>query len=66
MKRFISLVVLIPIFYGCFVFAIAGFGEKKYEYKNNFSYYKFFLGTPECSGTLSKISYLTSIKHIFS
>ena len=41
-------------------------GEKKYEYKNNFSYYKFFLGTPECSGTLSKISYLTSIKHIFS
>jgi len=41
-------------------------GEKKYEYKNNFSYSKFFLGTPECSGTLTKVSYLTSIKHILN
>ncbi len=30
MKRFISLVVLIPISYACLLIAIVGFGEKKY------------------------------------
>lgn len=47
-------------------------GEKKHEYKNNFkhkndfSYFKFFLGTPVCTRTPDKISYLRSIKHILS
>lgn len=41
-------------------------GEKKYEYKNNFSYYNFFLGKTKCSGTPVKLPYLRSLKYIFN
>lgn len=49
MRRFISLVLLIPIFYGCFLFAIAGFGEKKYEEISTWEHCKDAYDFVDCS-----------------
>lgn len=36
-------------------------GEKKLEYKKTFSYLTFFLGTPVCRDTVSRVSYKQSL-----
>ena len=56
-----------------FVLLIVGFvhylGEKKLEYKNNFSYQDFLLGIPACKkftpANLKSISFMTSLKAAF-
>jgi len=39
-------------------------GQKKYEYKNDFSYIKFFFGKPSCKGNSPKLTFMNSFKHI--
>tara|TARA_B100001287_G_C22664468_1_gene522182 strand:+ start:1361 stop:1993 length:633 start_codon:yes stop_codon:yes gene_type:complete len=40
-------------------------GEKKNEYKKNFSYITFILGAPNCKGITKNKNITTSLKHIF-
>jgi len=40
-------------------------GEKKLEYKSDFSYVTLLLGTPECKNTQNKTPYLESLKAAF-
>ena len=41
-------------------------GQKKFEYKNKFSYYHFVFGKPGCKGSSPDISYLNSLKMAFT
>ena len=47
------------------IFILIYMGRKKFEYKNNFNYLTFIFGKVECTGTSSKIYYLTSVKDLF-
>ena len=40
-------------------------GEKKIEYKNNFSYITFMFGAPTCRGITKNKNTINSLKHIF-
>lgn len=40
-------------------------GQKKYEYKNKFSYISFIFGQPGCKGKSPHLSYLNSLKMAF-
>ena len=40
-------------------------GEKKTEYKNNFNYYKFFLGNINCKHKSPNINIINSFKQNF-
>ena len=52
------------------IFIIIGFlsylGEKKNQYKNNFDFYTFLIGKPDCSNLPDKISIKNSLKYAFN
>jgi hypothetical protein len=51
------------------ILTISGFliymGEKKYEYKNKFSYITFLLGNSSCVNKTGNKNIMNSLKHIF-
>jgi hypothetical protein len=52
------------------ILTLSGFliymGEKKYEYKNKFSYVTFLLGNANCANKTKNKNIMNSIKHVFA
>jgi len=62
-KNILIIITLILIFIGFFVYL----GQKKYEYKNKFSYIKFLFGTYKCKNTFENdLPILKSIQYLFT
>lgn len=61
-EKSIYILFTISIIIGFFIYL----GQKKFEYKNKFSYYSFIFGKPGCKGHSPDISYLNSLKMAFT
>lgn len=57
-KQILAAAAGLVTFVGFFIYL----GEKKIEYKNRFSYWDFFLGTPSCKGESPDISFLQAFR----
>lgn len=62
-KNILIIITLILIFIGFFVYL----GQKKYEYKNKFSYVTFLFGTYKCKNTFEKdLPISKSLQYLFT
>jgi hypothetical protein len=61
MTNSISIISYILLVSGFFIYL----GQKKLEYKNQFSYFTFMLGKTECKDSSPKTSYISGIMHAF-
>jgi hypothetical protein len=60
-QKTISIIGLILTLTGFFIYM----GEKKYEYKNKFSYITFLLGNSSCVNKTENKNIMNSLKHVF-
>jgi len=61
-QNIITIIIFILIFIGFLTYM----GQKKYQYKNKFSFITFLFGKPDCSFRTNKISAMNSLSYLFS
>jgi hypothetical protein len=61
----ITFVLYILTFLVIIIGVLAYMGEKKVEYKNNFSYFTFFIGKPKCLHKSPHVNFIKSLKQAF-
>ena len=61
----ITYILYILIIITTIIGVILYMGEKKIEYRNNFNYFTFFLGKPNCAGKSPKVNVFKALKYAF-